>query len=124
MRIQQGDLFLVDFGAPRGSAPAYRRPAVIVQNDVFNASRIATVVVCPLTTNLARARAPGNVLLVAGEGGLPEQSVVNVSQVFTMDKRDLVQPLGRLGRERVREVVAGLRLVLEPRATDDQAREG
>lgn len=113
--IRQGDLYLVDFGAPVGSEPGFVRPVVVVQNNVFNKSNIHTVVVCPLTTNLRRAEAPGNVSLFPGEGGLREQSVVNVSQVLTANKEDLEQKIGTLDESRVREIVAGINLLLEPR---------
>lgn len=112
---RQGEIFSVDLGVPRGSSPGYSRPAVVVQNDVFNYSRIRTVVVCALTTNLRRAQAPGNVLLSPGEGNLSEQSVINVSQVLTVDKEDLQEKIGSLGHERVREVIRGMKLLLEPR---------
>ncbi len=116
--IRQGEVFWVDFREPEGSGPGYRRPAVVVQNNVFNASRIRTVVVCALTTNLQRAEAPGNVLLVPGEADLREQSVVNVSQVFTVNKRDLMQKIGSLSNERVREILDGINLLLEPQEVD------
>ena len=116
--IRQGEVFWVDFGEPEGSGPGYRRPAVVVQNNVFNASRIRTVVVCALTTNLQRAEAPGNVLLVPGEADLREQSVVNVSQVFTVNKRDLIEKIGSLSNERVREILDGINLLLEPQEVD------
>jgi mRNA interferase MazF len=90
----------------------------VIQNNVFNRSRINTVVVCVMTSNLRRAEAPGNVLLEAGEGNLPKQSVVNVSQLYTVDKRDLVEFSGRLSQQRVRQVLAGVMLVLEPREID------
>lgn len=115
MSIRQGDIFWVDFGVPRGSSPGYERPAVVVQNDIFNGSNIGTVVVCVLTANLRRKDAPGNVLLAPGEGDLSEQSVVNVSQIFTVDKGDLRRRIGVLSRQRVREIVGGLELLLEPR---------
>ncbi len=115
MVIVQGDIFWLDPGAPQGSGPGFRRPHVVVQNDVFNASRIQTTVMCAVTSNLDRAKAPGNVLLRKGEANLPRPSVVNVSQVITADKSLLKEKVGTLSRERVREIVAGLRLVLEPR---------
>lgn len=115
MVIQQGDLFWVDLGEPPGSAPGYRHPHVVIQNNVFNQSRIHTVVVCALTSNLQRAAAPGNVLLQPGEGNLPKQSVVNVSQIFTVDKSQLSAKIGALSPARVREVLEGIRLLLEPR---------
>jgi mRNA interferase MazF len=90
---------------------------VVVQNDIFNQSQIRTVVVCALTSNLRRARSPGNVLLDLGEAGLPRQSVVNITQILTVDRSQLGECIGTLSPERVREVTAGLRLLLEPRST-------
>ena len=101
-------------GGP-GSAPGYDRPYLIVQNDVFNRSSINTVVVCGLTSNLRRARYPGNVLLAPGEGNAPEQSVVNVSQIATIDKAQLREQIGTLSHERIREILRGINLLLEPR---------
>ncbi len=98
-----------------GSAPGYDRPYLIVQNNVFNSSRINTVVVCGLTSNLRRAGDPGNVLLFPGEAELPEQSVVNVSQIVTLDKSQLRTRIGALSSERIREVLRGIDLLLEPR---------
>ena len=115
MDIRQGDVYWIDLGEPSGSEPAYRRPHVVVQNDVFNASPIRTAVVCALTTNVRRAKAPGNVLLMPGEGNLPEESVVNVSQLFTVDKRELTDYVGTLSAGRMREVAEGIALVTEPR---------
>ncbi len=113
--IRQGDIYLMDFGAPTGSEPGFVRPVVVVQNNVFNRSNIRTVVVCPLTTNLRRGEAPGNVSLFPGEGGLREQSVVNVSQVLAINKEDLEQKIGALDEGRVLEIVVGINLLLEPR---------
>lgn len=100
---------------PSGSAPGYDRPYLIVQNDAFNKSRINTVVVCSVTSNLRRAGDPGNVLLVPGEANLPEQSVVNVSQIVTIDKGQLRERLGTLSHESIREVLRGINLLLDPR---------
>jgi mRNA interferase MazF len=115
MVIQQGDIFWMDLGRPSGSGPGNLHPYVVVQNDLFNRSRIDTVVVCGITSNLKRAQAPGNVLLEPGEANLPKASVVNVSQVFTVDKGDLVERLGSVGPARVQEILDGLYLLLEPR---------
>lgn len=115
MVIGQGDVFWLDIGEPRGSAPGFRRPFVIVQNDVFNQSRIQTAILCAITSNLGRAKAPGNVRLNKGEANLPRASVVNISQVITVDRSVLRGKVGTLSRQRVREIVAGLRLVFEPR---------
>ena len=107
-------MFWIDLGEPRGSAPGYRHPHVVVQNNVFNQSRINTVVVCVITSNLARAAAPGNVLLRKGEAGLSKASVVNVSQVITVDKAELGARIGSLSPKRTREVVDGLASVFTP----------
>lgn len=115
MVINQGDVFWIDLGVPSGSAPGYRHPHIVIQNNLFNRSRINTVVVCALTSNLKRANAPGNVLLSPGEANLPKQSVVNVSQIFTVDKSDLVEKIGTLLPQRVREILDGIHLLLEPR---------
>jgi mRNA interferase MazF len=82
---------------------------VVVQDDVFNHSRVATVVVCALTSNLHRAGEPGNVLLEAGEGDLPKRSVVVVSQVSSVEKARLGARIGSLSDARVEEILAGLR---------------
>ena len=115
MVILQGDVFWFDPGTPHGSAPGFQRPHVVVQNDVFNASRIQTTVLCAITSNLGRAKAPGNVLLQKGEANLPRPSVVNVSHIVTVDKSLLMEKIGTLSRLRVREIDAGLRAVLGPR---------
>ncbi|MEQ1567804.1 MAG: type II toxin-antitoxin system PemK/MazF family toxin [Myxococcota bacterium] len=107
--IDRGDLYWLAL-PPAGSPPAeYAHPYVVVQDDVFNHSRIDTVVVCALTTNLHRASEPGNVLLAPGEGGLPRQSVVVVSQVASVDKAALGERIGALSAARVDQIVAGLR---------------
>jgi len=98
--------------------PGYLRPYVVIQNDVLNSSQIRTVIVCALTTNLRRAKAMGNVLLEAGEANLGDQSVVNVSQVLTVDKAFLVDKIGRVSPDRVRQILAGLALVTKPMEID------
>jgi len=119
MVINQGDVYWIDLGEPSGSGPGYRHPHVVIQNNVFNRSRINTVVVCVLTSNLKRAKAPGNVLLEKGEANLSRQSVVNVSQIFTVDKKDLVERIGTLSRKRVRHILDGISLLLEPRDIEE-----
>lgn len=115
MVINQGDVFWIDLGQPRGSGPGYSHPHVVIQNNVFNRSRINTVVVCALTSNLKRARSPGNVLLDAGEAELPKPSVVVVSQIFTVDKTQLGEHIGALSKGRVRQILDGIKLLTEPR---------
>ncbi|MEG4518593.1 MULTISPECIES: type II toxin-antitoxin system PemK/MazF family toxin [unclassified Microcoleus] len=118
MVINQGDIFWIELDEPSGSEPGYLHPHVIIQNNLFNRSRINTVVVCVLTSNLRRANSPGNVLLEAGEADLPEQSVVNVSQILTIDKSQLGEKIGTLSAERVGQILDGIRLVLEPREAE------
>ena len=115
MVINQGDIFWVDLSEPSGSEPGYRHPHVVIQNNIFNRSRINTVVVCALTTNLKRAKAPGNVLLNKGEANLPGKSVVNISQIFTVNKSDLSEKIGSLTWERFNQVIKGIKLLTEPR---------
>jgi mRNA interferase MazF len=112
--IRQGDVFWIELGEPYGSEPGFRRPYVIVQSDLFNATNLQTVVVCALTTNLRRAEAPGNVLLHDGEAGLPRRSVVNVTQVFTVDRDRLMDKIGTLSRARIDEIYQGLQILLKP----------
>ena len=107
-RIDRGDVFWVGPDGPPGS-PGHPHPHVVVQDDVFNHSRVATVVVCALTSNLHRAEEPGNVLLEAGEGALPKRSVVVVSQVSSVEKTRLGARIGSLTDARVEEILAGLR---------------
>ncbi len=114
MVIKQGDIYWVNLGDPIGSAPGFLHPHVVIQNNEFNRSKINTVVVCALTSNLKRASAPGNVLLNPGEANLPKQSVVNVSQVFTVDKSQLGEKIGALSAKRIRQILDGLQLLLEP----------
>ena len=114
MVINQGDVFWVNLGKPSGSEPAYRHPHLVIQNNVFNRSLISTVVVCSLTSNLQRANSPGNVLLEKGEANLPKQSVVNITQIFTVDKRDLTEKIGSLSRDRITQVLKGIELLITP----------
>lgn len=112
--IFQGEVQWVDFGDPIGSEPAHRRPCVIVQNDAFNASRISTVVVAALTSNLRLGQAFGNVTLRKGEAGLRTRSVVNISQLATVDRAMLDGRVGRLSRRRLDEVLRGIYALLHP----------
>ena len=118
MVINQGDVFWIELDEPAGSGPGYRHPHLVIQNNVFNRSRINTVVVCALTSNLRRANAPGNVLLEPRESNLPKQSVVAVSQLFTVDKTQLGEHVGTLSKKRVCEILDGLKLLTEPREVD------
>lgn len=109
---RQGAIHWLHFGVPEGSEPAGRRPAVVVQKDSFNQSGISTVVVAAITSNLRLAGMPGNVRLHRGEGGLSKASVVNVSQLRTVDRSRLGEQIGVLGQDRIREVLRGLAILL------------
>ncbi|MCD6472177.1 type II toxin-antitoxin system PemK/MazF family toxin [Candidatus Aerophobetes bacterium] len=115
MVINQGDIFWIELGIPSGSSPGYRHPHVVIQNNLFNRSKINTVVVCALTSNLKRAKAPGNLLLQKGEANLKKKSVVNVSQIITVDKSDLVEKIGTLPQKRVHQILEGIKLLTEPK---------
>ena len=115
MVIKQGDIYWVELEEPVGSEPGYRHPHVVIQNNLFNKSRINTVVVCALTSNIKRAQAPGNVLLEKDEANLPKQSVVNITQIFTVDKTQLNEYIGTVTKKRVWQIIEGIRLVTEIR---------
>jgi len=115
MVVNQGDVFWADLPEPTGAAPGYRRPCIVIQNNLFNHSRLESVVVCLVTSNLRQARMPGNVLLDQGEGDLPRQSVVLVTQIITLDKSQLTQKIGALSGLRVNQILEGVVLLLAPR---------
>ena len=110
--IRRGQIWWVDFGRPRASEPAYRHPALVIQRDEVNASRIETTVVCLLTSNLALARAPGNTLLPRRATGLPRDSVANASQIATVNKTDLELLVATLRPALMDAVDRGLRWML------------
>jgi mRNA interferase MazF len=110
--VERGAIWWADLGEPRGSEPGFRRPLLLIQADAFNRSRIQTVVAVVLTSNLRLVEAPGNVLIPAHVGGLPKDSVANVSQVITIDRDFLLEPAGKLDAKTLRQVDDGLRLVL------------
>ena len=107
--IKQGDVFWIQADKLRPSVPGATHPHVVVQADVLNRSRISTVVVCALTSNVQQSDQPGNVLLDAGEAGLPRRSVVVVSQVSTVEKTQLGEHIGTLTATRVQQILAGMR---------------
>lgn len=113
MVIERGHIYWADLGEPEGSRPAKRRPVLVVQADVFNNSRVATVLVVVITSNTALAAMPGNVFLPAAMVGLPRDSVCNVTALVTLNKADLNVYVGPLARNLMQEVDRGLRRVLE-----------
>lgn len=119
MVIRQGDIFWAVLGPPRDSEPGYTRPVLVIQNDRRNKSKLNTVLVCTLTRTLSRANDPGNVLLDPSEGRLPQQSVVNVSQVFPVSKQDFREKIGWLDAARMHQILEGLHFhFLTPRDVD------
>jgi mRNA interferase MazF len=112
MVISQGETWWADLSEPVGSAPGFRRPVLIVQGDALNASRIATTICVPLTSNLKWADAPGNVLLKARATGLPKDSVANVSQIVSIDRGILTERAGKIRRQQLELVFAGIDLAL------------
>lgn len=107
----RGELYWIDPGALRPGVPGVPHPHVVVSDDLFNDSRIPSVVVCGVTSRLSRASEPGTVLLDDGEGGLPQRSIVLASQVSVVDKVDLGERIGRLDERRVEQILAALRFV-------------
>ena len=114
MNYKKGEIWWSDLDEPRGSEPGYIRPVVIVQSDEFNKSKIRTVIVAVITSNLKLARAPGNLKLATTKSiGLNKESVVNVSQIITLDKAYLTEKVGKLSTSQKQELAEGLKLVLD-----------
>ncbi len=111
--VRQGDVFWVRLSGSTGSEPWGRRPAVVVQHDRFNQTELNTVVVVAITTNLKLATFRGNVRLRKGEANLRQASVVNVTQIQTIDRARLGDKIGSLTRTRLREIWQGVLLVIE-----------
>ena len=111
--MKRGEIWWADLADPLGSAPGFRRPVLVIQSDPFNASRIGTVVVATITSNLSRADAPGNARLSKSESGLAKPSVVNVSQLLTVDRAILSRKVKSLPASTMATVDAGLKLVLD-----------
>ncbi len=110
--IERGEIWWGDLPEPTASGPGFHRPVLIVQADQFNRSSIRTVVVAALTTSMRGSTAPGNVLLRRGQGGVPKDSLVNVSQLVTVDQSLLSERIGCLPARIMERVDFGLRLVL------------
>ena len=111
--MQRGEIWWADLDEPRGSAPGFKRPLVVIQADAFNRSRIQTVVCAVVTSNLRLADAPGNVFVSKRESGLPRDSVVNISQIVTIDRSALTERVAKLSARISQRIDDGLRLVLE-----------
>lgn len=110
--VKRGQVWWTDLDEPKPSELGYRRPVIIVQSNEFNRSRINTVIVIPITSNIKLSEAPGNVKLPKSKTGLTKQSVANVSQIITIDKNFLDEPVGQLDNLIMNQIEEGLRLVL------------
>jgi mRNA interferase MazF len=106
--VNQGEIWWADLSEPVGSVPGYMRPMLVIQGDRINRSRISTVICIPLTSNLEWAHAPGNIELAPGVTGLRKDSVVNVSQIITVDRSTLVEKTGKLPAGKMRLVFSGI----------------
>ena len=111
--MKKGEIWWASLGEPRGSEPGFRRPVIIVSSNDFNASRINTVLAAVVTSNLRLADAPGNILLGKKHSGLPKDSVINVSQLITVDKKFLTEKISRLNTQQLNAMNESLRLVLD-----------
>ena len=111
--MQRGEIWWADLPDPSGAAPGYRHPVLLLQADAFTRSRIATVIAIVVTGNLRLATAPGNVLLPSSESGLPRDSVINVSQIVTLNKQTLDERVGQITARTLDQVEHGVRLVLD-----------
>ena len=110
--MKRGEIWWASLSVPRGSEPGYRRPVVAIQSNAFNRSRIQTVIVAAISSNMRLSDAPGNVTLTRTESGLPKNSVINVSQLLTLDRSFLTRRVARLSQKRLSALEDGLRLVL------------
>ncbi len=111
MSIRQGDVYWVPLPEPDWAEPGIIHPHVVIQDDIITRSRIKTVVVCGLTTNMKRAFEHGNILLEVGEANLPKRSIIVVSQISTVEKSQMGEYIGTLSRERIEQIFSGMKLL-------------
>lgn len=112
MVTERGEIWWADLGEPRGSSPGFRRPVVIIQSNKFIETNIRTLIVAVVTSNLHLAEMPGNVRLLKKKNGLTKESVVNVTQLLTINKEDLLEYVETLSEQKMEQIDKGLRLVL------------
>jgi len=112
MEVNRGEIWWADLPEPTGSSPGYRRPVIIIQSDGFNKTNLNTSIVALIKTNLELAEMRGNVLLKTFQSALPKDSVVNITQIFTLDKRLLLEYVSTLSERKMEQIDKGLRLVL------------
>jgi mRNA interferase MazF len=110
--MTRGEIWWADLGVPFGSEPGFKRPVLVIQDDAYNKSNLNTVIVIAITSNLLLGDAPGNVLFTKKESGLAKDSIINVSQIVTLDKARLVQKAGKLKNNLMKEVEKGISMVI------------
>lgn len=113
MVIRKGSIYWVDFSPAKGSEPMGRRPGLVLQNDLLNDSRLNTVIVAAITSTLKFGELPGNVTLQKTEANLPKSSVINMTQIKTVDKRSIREKIGTLSKERLQQVYDGIKLIMD-----------
>ena len=113
MVIRKGSIYWVDFSPGKGSEPMGRRPGLVVQNDLLNDSKLNTVIVVAITSTLRFGELPGNIILQKGEANLPKRSVVNLTQIKTVDKHSLKEKIGSLTQKRLADVYEGMKLIMD-----------
>jgi len=109
----RGEIWWASLRKPKGSEPGYRRPVLIIQSDVFNKSNINTIVCVIITSNVSLARAPGNIFLSRKESNLPRESVINVSQIVTIDRSYFTECVGTVSKHVLKQVDEGIKMVLD-----------
>jgi mRNA interferase MazF len=112
MVIRHGSVYWIDFSPGKGSEPIGRRPGLVIQNNALNDSKLNTVIVMAITSTLKYGELPGNVILKKGEANLPKACVINVTQIKSVDKRSIKEKIGTLSKEKISEVIDGMKLVM------------
>ena len=112
MVIRKGSIYWVDFSPGKGSEPIGRRPGLVIQNDILNDSNLNTVIMLAITSTMKFGELPGNVVLKKGEANVPKKCVINVTQIKSVDKKSIKEKIGTLSKQKVDEVHAGLKLVM------------
>ncbi|MEA2038381.1 MAG: type II toxin-antitoxin system PemK/MazF family toxin [Thermodesulfobacteriota bacterium] len=113
MVIRKGSIYWVDFSPGKGFEPIGRRPGLVVQNNCLNDSKLNTVIVIAITSTLKYGELPGNVVLQKGEANMPKKSVINVTQIKTVDRKSLREKIGSLSKAKMTEVYDGLKLIMD-----------
>ena len=118
MVIRKGSVYWVNFSPAKGSEPMGKRPGLVLQNDLLNDSKLNTVIVAAITSTMKFGELPGNVSLHKGEANLPRPSVINMTQIKTVDKRSLKEKIGTLSKDRMAQVYKGVKLIMDLTGSD------